>query len=257
VIEERYIELMNQEIDGANSPAESSALHTYLSTHPEGQSYYNELLELEETFDEIRSVPPPPELRAAILAEIQGSGEATERRGIFNGIFDAFRFSPRMAYAFAAGLIIGIGLFAILSRVSPVTSPGDVERLYGTLADTGATAPFPATEPVTFDLPGGSGSVRARSSGNATVAEINLSTDTQVQIFLEFGEHVRFDGFRALDSGDHTMQLVGNQAELTHSGVGNYAVILRDDTRSCPPIHLRAFAAGDLLFEREIRPGAE
>jgi hypothetical protein len=58
----------------------------------------------------------------------------------------------------------------------------------------------------------------------------------------------------ALQSGDHAVRVVGNRAELTHTGTRDYDVLFSDYTESHLPIHMEVFAQGNLLFESAVPP---
>ncbi len=48
MIEERYVELINKELDGLNTESESQELEKYLSENVEALTYYEDLLRTAE-----------------------------------------------------------------------------------------------------------------------------------------------------------------------------------------------------------------
>ncbi|MFH1755893.1 MAG: hypothetical protein ABIA59_09340, partial [Candidatus Latescibacterota bacterium] len=77
MIPDKYMELINQEIDGTNSSARSAELGEYMKEHPEALRCFDELNELTRSFSQMGAVDPPAELRALILSRIAES--AAER----------------------------------------------------------------------------------------------------------------------------------------------------------------------------------
>jgi hypothetical protein len=126
MIEERFIELMNGEIDGANSREESLELKRYLDTLPEAKRYYEDLKAVTQMFDQAEELTPPPYLRKTILTSIFEREGEEERKSVFTSVLAGIRltFSRQYAYSFTAGIIAGILLFAIFSWIVP----GDIQQ---------------------------------------------------------------------------------------------------------------------------------
>jgi len=122
MIEKRYIELINGEIDGVNTPEESSELRRYLEAHPEAQRYYDELSDIGRTFAEMKDLDPPKELRESILGSVARRRPRPQRESYLAGILDRLmpQARPRYAFAFVTGVLVGFCVFAVSSIVFAV-----------------------------------------------------------------------------------------------------------------------------------------
>ena len=121
MIKPEYIELMNQELDGTNSAKQSRDLEKYLSSREDARTYYRELAEAVDVFAKVEMLSPPPGLGNSILAQVdQRAGGLPERaispghRSLWDSLRDLLRprLEPAYAFTFAAGLVLGLALFA-------------------------------------------------------------------------------------------------------------------------------------------------
>ena len=251
MIEERHIELMNQEIDGVNSPEESRELQRLLDTSPEAKRYYEELLRLGDAFGEIEDLDPPSGMRGAILSAVDAKKRPGQVESDSVSWFEALRsvLSPRVAYGFAAGLVLGIGLYAVLSNVTPA---GDRDALVGAMveADSGVTV-----DPVVIDHPEVSGSLLVRYSDDLILALLELSGEAEIRVVIEcVGDTgACYEGYRLLEGEDHAVRVAEDRVELLHTGHHKVLITFRDPSRSHPAVHIQAFSAGKLLFEEDVR----
>lgn len=258
MIDKRYIELINGEIDGANSPEESAELGRHLETHPEAQRYYDELREIGHAFAEVKDVDPPKELRGAILASVARWRRRPQRESYLARIRERLmpQARPRYAFAFVTGVLVGFCVFAVSSLVMLRGATGPADGLYGTLT-TGREVEIISSECIPFDLPELYGGACIEHSTAVVQANLDLSTDEEIRVVFEYDDEIRFEGLRALDESDHTMQVEGNRAELTHMGECDYVLVFSDGRSSGSPLHISISAADNLIFEKSIVPGGE
>jgi hypothetical protein len=258
MIEKRYIELINGEIDGINTPEESSELRRYLETHPEARRYHDELREIGQTFAEMKELDPPKELRRAILASVapkRRPQRASYLARVREWLMPQAR--PRYAFAFATGVMVGFCVFALSSVVMLRGGAERADRLYGTLTTGRDATEILNSECIPFDLPQLYGGACIEHSTAAVRANLDLSTDEEIVVVFEYDHQLRFEGMRALDESQHTMRVEGNRAELTHSGECDYVLVFSDARSSGSPLHLSVKAADGVIFEKSIVPGGE
>ena len=67
MIDTKYIEHINKEIDGLNTPEESIALREYLSDNPEAQKLFDELMEISRMLESVPPIEPSQNLKKYIL----------------------------------------------------------------------------------------------------------------------------------------------------------------------------------------------
>jgi hypothetical protein len=116
MIEDHYVELINKELDGVATEAESKELEELLSENAEALQYYDELLRAASALKRIEAVEPPSFLKTHILNTVNALPVPT-RAGLawVNKARDVFQQRPVVRYAvvFASGLCVGILLLVV------------------------------------------------------------------------------------------------------------------------------------------------
>ena len=257
MIGKRLIELMNAEIDGVNSPEESRVLHEHLDANPDARRHYEELKDVGRVFAEADEVSPPKALSRTIMRAVAARGHPDVKMGLLERMREALGPAPRMrlAYAFAGGMVVGLGLFLLISATLPQMLPGDAANLLGTIG--GGERCLVAADPVSFDVPGASGSASVRYCAETVTLELSLSSESEVIVVLSYDENIDFDGLRALQSGDYAIRVMGHRAELTHMGTGDYDLLFTDYAESHLPLRMSVLAAGRSVFESSVPPERE
>ncbi len=166
MIRVEYTTLMQQEVDGANSPDESRRLREFLEGSPEGRRYYDELRATAGIFAQAGEVEPPARLRGDIMAAVEGvepagaasaTGDAHEfsrlntdrrtvpqapRAGWRETLADLLRIRPQFAYGLAVGLVVGVCLLGLYWWQQPAGPGGSGRSLQpGTLASSETGGP--------------------------------------------------------------------------------------------------------------------
>ncbi len=255
MIEERYIELMNGEIDGVNSPAESEALETYLGSHAEARRNYDELRRLAEMFDETAALEPPGELRERILSAISERERPIERPGIREILTAPFHAKPRrkLGLAFCAGLVIGLLIFAAIAKFGTLGTPGDIELFTGTLRiDPGKR--ILSAEPLDFDLREVSGHARISYTDERILAELELSSRSEIEVIFNYEKDIHLEGLTVSGPGSHTTETKARETRLTHTGDRDYVFVFRNYKGTMVPINITIRAGKDRLLEETILP---
>ncbi len=136
----RLDELIQREIDGVNSAAESEALMKLIENSPDARARFSEMVGLAESIREIDSVDPPAELKESIMAAIARRAlPATKKsEGLWSRIASAVSrsFTTRPSYAFAAGVSLAALLFVVaISVLEPdhQSDPRQINKIVGTL----------------------------------------------------------------------------------------------------------------------------
>jgi len=167
MISQKYIDLMNQEFDEANSPEQSRELEEYLTGHEEARTYYRELALALNVFEKVAMLDPPADLVDGILTRLDEDNPSEEhstgdRGGLLAACRDLFRLrlQPAYAYTFIGGLVLGLVLFAGSNRLTSDFGP----ELPGYLSGT-ANHQMEIGSGATLDHPGLSGRYNIRRDG--------------------------------------------------------------------------------------------
>jgi len=277
--EERYIELMNREIDGLNSHKESAELETHLRKNPEAERYYRELRFVAAALDRVPEIEPPPELKATILASIFGdeagaparttearvaagtrvkAGAKTrarrERRAASMLEIFRIRWEPRFAYVLAACVAVGIFLFVLFWRVVPGRAPRDLEALYGSIVTNQEVGQLLTVQPIEFALPGMKGEFHVRYERRKILAAFDLHSDSRIQVVFDYSRDVSLESITALSKCQYDVKAGDGRFELTHSGDCRYVIVLEDKNSTHSPIGLKILREGSLLLEETAQP---
>jgi hypothetical protein len=256
MIDDRYIELMNFEIDGVISPGEKLELEKYLAANPNAKRYYEDLRHSVRMIGEAEDLDPPEALRSRIISSIFASREDGEREGFFHSALNALKhnFKKGYAFSFTAGLVAGICIFSVIYWTTPRETPSDLENFYGTLGIKGKTGRVLTSDPVDFSTHALSGSARVLYPEGAILAELNLSSDKEIRVVLHYGEEIHFNGFKPLCGAVNSMNVTRGRAVLTHVGTCGYVIAFKDSLRTHSTIRMEILADGGSIFDKEIFP---
>ena len=254
MIEERYIELMNREIDRANSEIETAELGRYLESSEEARMYYDQLRDLAAAFERAGEITPPTGLDQIILSSI---ADREARRAASRERFSIRAFlhpKSKLAYAFAAGVVLGLIIMAIIFRWPAGTPSPGVADLYGALAGRSAGALF-SVESTRIDEPGLSGTVEVRYLEHAIQVALALTAENETEIDLAPAGGLLLIAFRAQQaSRPYGLGASAEHIEITFTGRCDDALLFADERGSHAPVALRVSSAGKVILEKMIEP---
>lgn len=121
--DERIIELVNGDIDGINTPSEKAEL-TNLLENPSVKELVDEMHSLDRLLASVPMVDPPASLKRGVMDAIarkEASVRSTSKVSLLDRVLAPFIQRPAWAvtYAFATGLIVGLGVFSIVDSTGP------------------------------------------------------------------------------------------------------------------------------------------
>ena len=255
-MEEKYIELINKDIDGALSDRESDVLQEYLSTNADGRLLKEDLSQITHLLASVEGVDPPSNLKKRILNSIQAnSNRGAVAAGGFKMSVRALIFGAKPVYAFlfAAGLILGIIGYALISENLHRVAPYDGSELTGTMIVNGGPSNFEPGESVPINVGQVAGNVSLKSSKNVIWAELKLKTDRNVDVMLEYpGNEVSFNGFGQSIQASNSLNIESGRLQLRHTGDNAYIFLLNRRTEVPTPLHVEISSSGVLLFQKTI-----
>jgi hypothetical protein len=249
MIPDKYMELMNQQLDGTNTPEQTEELERYLADHPEARRHLEELTEAIGIFERVEAMEPPADLQARIAAatapEPISFGEIVRR---------AFRFrrEPSHAVAFATGLAAAVVLFLLITPLAPSGHGFDADTLYGTLYRGDHLGGGTIVSPFNFETPEVTGSASAVRVGDRTLVRLRLDSPRSVKVSLEAGEGARCEACIASQSSEYDLTFTEDRMELDHAGTGEYDIVYHDTRLNLPPLKLQIHADGTELVTESI-----
>ncbi|MFQ5824373.1 MAG: hypothetical protein ACE5JB_09990 [bacterium] len=248
MIEEKYIELINKEIDGKISHRESVKLKEYLAKNPEAQNLYNDFVNISDILNEVEKIEPSSILKKNILNSIQlNKYTKIEKKNLLQSLIKV-KVNYKFAYSFAAGLIVGLIMFALLINNTSL----DIANLTGTVILNDTSERYETAGKIEINLEGINGTVALKSTKNIILAEIKITTKQEIELAIEFDENdISFNGFRQLTPFVSNLKIRDNYLKLTNIGESNYNIIFKDETQTVSRMTFKIYS-DTLLYEKTI-----
>jgi len=240
-IDEAYLRMMNEEIDGIISNGDAEKLASYVRSDPEAGRYYEELRAAVKAIDDTKDVEPPPELRERIFESVWG--RAREKDGIRapegHSIWRSF------VPVFATGLAAGFILFAVIRQL-PDRTPEEP----GFGATIGAAQSETAEK---FDAFGVKGSILPTFESGSITVTITIASDVDASILIDYEESASFESIRSTENAAYQMEIDEKSLLLVHQGEAQYIVRFRSAVSA--PLVLRIFTDGKTVAAMKFSAG--
>jgi hypothetical protein len=256
MVEQKYIELMQKEIDGSISYLEKSRLASFLKGSEEARELHQQLRRVHDCLVDTPLVDPPESLRPNIMSKIVPRPRPTVARAIhgpslWESLVARFRLQP--AIPFAVGVVLGV--LALVPVISTRQGGNDIDssRLIGTLLNAGADAQVIDSKIVSFGLVRGSLEVRALDGW--VLVDVALKSPDQISLVMDFdSDDISFYGLTNLDQGTTFLESSPTELKLTHTGVQHYYLAFADNPKRAAEIAFRLESGGE-IYQEAIRTG--
>jgi len=230
MINQKYIDLMNQEFDETNSPEQSRELEDYLNGHEEARSYYQELALALNVFEKVASLDPPPGLVDGIMTRL---GDKESNLG--------------------EELVLGLVLFAGSNRLTSSFGPEQPEYVRGTAnhqswdLERGSEI-----SEATLTYPGLSGQYRILRDGPDLRLHLELSSAQPAVIKFRHGPHTALQHYSSNHPTPSTLTASSSGVELNHEGDGSYDLVFRQDMDNQSIVTMLIFSKGGLIHTEKL-----
>jgi hypothetical protein len=227
MIPEKYIRLINGEIDRVNSPRQSAMLKHYLDQNPEARRFYNDLMELGNKLSHTAEAEPPAGLRERIINSMPARPvrRITPSRKISDVLNAIVPRRWTVAYGFLAGAVAGaIVIAAVIGLSYPGVIP-EIGHVSGTMLNEGMPAGYVQMDQLTIRCPDADGVILMGKSDSAVALEIHMESRSVVLAkFLYNGREIEFSGVTA---PDHRIEnLTARNDSLSFISDGNAAIVI-------------------------------
>jgi hypothetical protein len=178
-------ELIQGEIDGVNSAADSARLEGLLVADPGVRARYESLLRVSGALDRAERLDPPPGFADDVMSVVRRRVPGAEAQPGWREAFRAL-FSPVPLAACACTLIVGLVVGALLPTDPGLLSLSERDALTGT-ALPGSRIVAPGTlGQRSFVRDGVRGEAVARLENDLLVVDLELVSTSPVAVGLEF-----------------------------------------------------------------------
>jgi hypothetical protein len=254
VLNQDQIELIHREIDGANTPDESTACRRLIEHDSEARALEADLRHVTQLVDRVGTAEPPGHLRRAILDALPRRAPVTSRWGVLRdgmqSIVDGFQKRPRFALvsSLGVGLVAGFGLYAaVAGRVDIDRS--NASGLTGTIAEPRPADGLETVTEVSIDVDGVSGRVSVKVGQTGVVVELESEVEQTLEVRLTFPEGAyALRGFSQLSSeSGPSFTAKPGLIRVTTSGANTQTFVLNHEG-PVSPLALSLFDSGAEVF---------
>ena len=266
--DEKWVECIHKEIDGLNSPEESSNLRSYLKSHPEEQKLYDDLMHLTGLMKNVVREDQSPKLRDNILKEIPYNMyphyKLSFTASLVNKVTDlltpgpALKLSLQYAAAFAAGFVLCMMLFFAYEHKVHQNLFTDSTYMQGAMGVPADPGPFEEADRADIDLPSVRGEIKIYYSTNLVQARLDLQSAGTVEAEIGFDKNdLAFSGWRQLETSVNShIESDDNKVRLSHDGHQNYWLIFANKTPDVSRLTLKLYKEGSTAYEASFQTGA-
>jgi hypothetical protein len=251
--EEDFMGLVDKVICGEITDAERESLRAYLKQNEDARRLYEETVETCELLGKVGDLEPPADLRKRIMDSVDATRYEVPSVGdsSLSGLKALFRPRLRLALAFSIGIVVGLLAYSMLRGVGQ--RPGDVSRLYGTIAG-GEVGGMSIISSLGVDADGIAGEITLLETGDLLVVAPELAPVTELDVIIEFDpEQVRFEGFASPDGPGVTLTVEEGYVASHGAGDARY-IISRIDTGMDPAdLNIKVIKAGRVVYQGEFR----
>jgi hypothetical protein len=182
---------------------------------------------------------------------------AEERRPVLGFFGRVRRLSARsrFAYAFAAGVAVGLVVFSVFLSGSWDSYSPDLSGLYATIGVT-KDASFRSIERLPLDLPEVEGHFDLVRSADLLILEVSLRATHpfEVRVLYDPAE-IRFNGLRPEAGSRSLAEVSEGQVSTSGSGEGRFLISLTKMTESALPIDLKLLISERVLLSHRFEVG--
>lgn len=243
-IDEKYIGLINADIDGEITPDEKAELAAFLADSEAGRALDAELRSLCGTLDAETLLDPPQHLRHVVMNTIPKPTPEAEAPRFLHSLFAV----PALRYAatFAAGVIMTIAI--VDSGNIQQSAFDDVTGLVGTISDSSELGPGVDSEVIHKTAV--AGTVTLREAGEMIIIDFDVSTNGPVDIVASYDDRsIWFNGFAQLESTGTRVSAGDGEIRIQVDGKRRYAVFLHNSESHKLSINLAFFSKGEPVHE--------
>lgn len=246
-------ELVQGEIDGVNSAAESTLLEVLLAADPGVRARYESLLRVSATLDQAERLDPPAAFADDVMSVVR---RRVPREAAQPGWREVLRalFAPAPLAACACTLVLGLVLGALLPSDPGLLSRAERDALTGTALPGGRLVPPGTLGQRSFSSQGVRGEAVARLEGGLLVVALELDATDPVEVRLELdGGGASPRSFsRDVPTGGDVVMGAGRLRFLHPAGRNVYSASF--DLGEAPPRTLRLAVGERESWELPVRP---
>lgn len=184
-VSDRDWDLIQREIDGANTQDDSRGLWERRLREPELDARYQALVELERTLGEVDLVEAPGDLAGEIMRQVGLKATSSPDRGGLPRLTHWVTRQPVLALASSLGVGLIAGLLVTGLFGGRGLAPLDESAVSGTLLPPDHLAALPVVDEARLEAPGLRGTALTRRGRAVVVAEVEILSEGGTDLTVE------------------------------------------------------------------------
>lgn len=246
---DKYVDLVQAEVDGEATDKELATLREYLASHPEAQEVRAELAKLTNALSQVEQVETPSDLHTSILAALPPARPVLETVARNSSPWRSRIPFIRYGYALAVGLLLGAALTGIAFRS---LTPLEKSDMYGTLAARQNAASYAAAGQTSVDYPDLRGNVQLSRSGSNSMMVFDLHSQKAVEVQVGFGGQAGLMSFDQQPGAVPSFEAKEGTISFQSEGKQHTTIILKNEESAPPVLDVRFYVAGKLIHQSTI-----
>ncbi|MFZ0453249.1 MAG: hypothetical protein WCE54_18405 [Ignavibacteriaceae bacterium] len=247
MIEEKYIELINKDIDKEITQKEKTLLELYLKSNPEAQNLYDEYVKSENLLEKLPDNDPSVNLKIQILNSIDKNKYSRVKKNSLFRIFihrTIFQTRYKIAFTFTLGLLAGLLIYSLLFNNQTTKH----NNIYGTI---GINSEVIKSIPVEASNIGGK--LDIKWINNNLGLDFSLNSPEQYNLALKFNpDKTKFDNISFYGKNKIKLDSEENILKISESGNHNYMLLFSLKAEMTVNFNLQISRGGNIIFEKEI-----
>jgi hypothetical protein len=246
MIDSKYIELMNKEIDNVITKEERIKLHEYLASNEYAKGYFNELLLTNNYLNEIPDEDPSENLKKSIINSIDFNkySPKVKSKSSWNYFFNP---KLKLVYTFAVGLLAGLIIYGVISNY---TNKFNTEEMSGTIGLENKTVSLVKQIPV--KISNISGKIEITKQGNKFWLNIDLESSQKYNIIVAYPDEVRFKNINPAPGCTFTCNIGKNNIVTSNSGIQNYSLLFSQFNLPATKLNLMISQSGKIIYNHNL-----
>jgi hypothetical protein len=246
----RLDRLMNQELDGANGPAEREALRQALDADADARGRFEEMRAAHELLRGLEAPAPGPEFKRGVLSALRttahpASPARSPRLAFFPGAL-------RLKYTLFFGLGLGLGLLILVVFKGRTSLTGlESRQLMGTVAESRVLRP--AGE-VKFEQGAVRQEIRLSYGDGCLVVDVRGAAGSGLDTVLTFDrERLSFDALRRTAGDEGGVTIAPGRFGVHVSGTHGYVLVFAAMGGLPLSLRYRVEEGGAEVFAKDLR----
>jgi hypothetical protein len=252
MIDEKYLELVNKEIDGEITPKEKERLEKYIEENPELKQLYIDMIKTSDLLDEVEEMEPSINLKKSIINSLDPNlHKKAEKESVVNRILNIFLPHPkyRVAFAFVLGLFVG---FLVLNTFFYKQQTLEISDLYGTIG-LNENSNYENLENFPVQSPDINGAINIKRKDDVLFLEMALKSHKEYDLLVRFNpENLYFIEFIPHSKNEFVISNQDNYLQTTCLGDNKFIFSFLLLNKELSDLHIELLSEGSKIFEKNV-----